>query len=314
MRHRPVLLGVLLASALVLSGCTSEADPSPDASPEASAPAVTAGTDGPFPQATGSFGEEPVLSFPDAEPSAGLQVDVLEEGAGAVVASGDLLVVDYLGQVWGGEVFDGSYERGEPATFSIGTGAVIQGWDIGLVGRTVGSRVLVTIPPDLGYGAEGNPMAGIQGTDTLVFVVDIIGAYASDAAGSPDATVTAEAASVTPVVEGTVGEPATIRVSEGSPEPAEVRTTVLARTDDGPAQAGQLVVQYAAIYWDNSQGESTWDLGSPASVTIGAPEGGVFDSLLGVPLGSRVLIELPATADTPAIAVVIDVLDQISVL
>jgi peptidylprolyl isomerase len=77
--------------------------------------------------------------------------------------------------------FDSSLGSG-PAQFQIGTGNVITGWDQGLVGQTVGSQILLVIPPDLGYGAEGQPSAGIAGTDTLVFVVDIL------AAGTPPAS------------------------------------------------------------------------------------------------------------------------------
>jgi peptidylprolyl isomerase len=51
---------------------------------------------------------------------------------------------------------------------------VISGWDQGLIGKTVGSRLLLSIPPEKGYGKNGNPRAGIKGTDTLVFVVDIL--------------------------------------------------------------------------------------------------------------------------------------------
>jgi peptidylprolyl isomerase len=64
-----------------------------------------------------------------------------------------------------------------PAAFQIGAGRVIDGWDQGLVGQKIGSQVLLVIPPELGYGANGNPDAGISGTDTLVFVVDILDAY-----------------------------------------------------------------------------------------------------------------------------------------
>ena len=66
--------------------------------------------------------------------------------------------------------------RGAPAQFPIGAGQVIAGWDQGLVGKTVGSQLLMVIPPDQGYGAAGNAQAGIKGTDTLVFVVDILDA------------------------------------------------------------------------------------------------------------------------------------------
>ena len=91
------------------------------------------------------------------------------------VEAGDTIVCDYLGQVWNGEVFDNSYDRGTPLTFQIGVGMVIKGWDDGLIGQRVGSRVLLSIPSDLGYGARGVPQAGIKGGDTLVFVTDIVG-------------------------------------------------------------------------------------------------------------------------------------------
>ena len=64
-----------------------------------------------------------------------------------------------------------------PADFVIGKGSVIAGWDEGLVGQTVGSQVLLVVPPDKGYGTAGNSSVGISGTDTLVFVVDILDAY-----------------------------------------------------------------------------------------------------------------------------------------
>ena len=52
---------------------------------------------------------------------------------------------------------------------------VIRGWDDGLVGQRVGSRVLLSIPSELGYGERGVPQAGIKGGDTLVFVTEILG-------------------------------------------------------------------------------------------------------------------------------------------
>ena len=54
---------------------------------------------------------------------------------------------------------------------------VIPGWDKGLAGQTVGRRVMLVIPPADGYGKTGSPQAHIKGTDTLVFVVDILGAF-----------------------------------------------------------------------------------------------------------------------------------------
>ena len=128
-----------------------------------------------FAEASGSFGQKPTLTFPDAQPSQELEVRVLSRGDGPLVEAGDDLEVHYLGQTWNGNVFDNSYDRGSSISFPIGVGAVIGGWDDGLVGQQVGSRVLLSIPPHLGYGERGNPAAGIRGTDTLVFVVDIVG-------------------------------------------------------------------------------------------------------------------------------------------
>ena len=128
-----------------------------------------------LPQATGGFGEKPQITFPAGDAPEGLQVKVLVQGDGAEVAAGDNIVVHYLGQSWGGEVFDNSYDRGATIDFPIGMGAVIGGWDQGLVGQLVGSRVLLSIPPELGYGQRGVPQAGIGPGATLVFVVDIVG-------------------------------------------------------------------------------------------------------------------------------------------
>lgn len=124
---------------------------------------------------TGDFGQKPSLAFEDVAASPELEVEVLVEGDGAVVEAGDQIICNYLGQVWGGDVFDNSFDRGQALDFQIGVGMVIRGWDDGLVGQRVGSRVLLSIPSDLGYGDFGVPQAGIKGGDTLVFVTDILG-------------------------------------------------------------------------------------------------------------------------------------------
>ena len=117
------------------------------------------------------------LDFTTAhEPTGELIATTLIKGDGAVVEKGQTLTVDYLGQVYNADKpFDESYSK-EPAEFPIGVGQVIAGWDERLVGRTVGSRVILEIPPNKGYGEKGNKDAGIKGTDTLFFVVDILGA------------------------------------------------------------------------------------------------------------------------------------------
>lgn len=130
----------------------------------------------------------PTITVPDAEPPADLVAQLLIEGDGPVVESGQSITVHYTGMLWlpsdfelppgaqgTGEVFDSSWTRGTPATFPIGTGGVIPGWDKGLVDQRVGSQVLLVIPPADGY-PEGS--GSIPAGATLVFVVDILDASA----------------------------------------------------------------------------------------------------------------------------------------
>ena len=115
----------------------------------------------------------PTITIPATDPPADLKIAQLKIGTGAEVQAGDDVVVHYVGVNWNtGVTFDSSWARGEPATFN--TNAVIAGFTAALVGQTVGSQVIVIIPPDQGYGAAGSP-PDIGGTDTLVFVVDILG-------------------------------------------------------------------------------------------------------------------------------------------
>ena len=142
-------------------------------------------------QATNGGGTLPTVTAPASGSTAGptikiaakvtppktLQVKTLIKGTGATVAKGQNLVVQYTGVNWRtAKVFDSSWARNAPYTVVIGAGQVIKGWDTGLVGQTVGSRVLLVIPPADGYGTKGASSAGINGTDTLVFVVDILAA------------------------------------------------------------------------------------------------------------------------------------------
>jgi peptidylprolyl isomerase len=103
-----------------------------------------------------------------------LIVQPLIKGTGAVVKAGQYIKVSYTGVLWkNGKKFDASADHGASFDTQIGAGKVITGWDKGLVGQTVGSRLLLIVPPAEGYGAKGSPPL-IGAKDTLVFVVDIL--------------------------------------------------------------------------------------------------------------------------------------------
>lgn len=120
---------------------------------------------------------KPTITVPKTKAPTKLVTQPLIQGSGPKVTAGQNISVHYTGVVWKtGKEFDSSFKRGTAASFAIGVGQVVKGWDQGLVGQPVGSRVLLVIPPALGYGTQGQPDAGIKGTDTLVFVVDILDA------------------------------------------------------------------------------------------------------------------------------------------
>lgn len=109
------------------------------------------------------------------KPTKDLQVGYLIKGSGDETAPGDQLYVNYLGQVYGGkEPFDDSYSTGQPFNFVLGQSQVVKGWDQGLEGVPVGSRVILAIPPDLGYGKKGQ--GDIKANDTMYFVIDVLAA------------------------------------------------------------------------------------------------------------------------------------------
>jgi len=135
---------------------------------------------GDLPTVSAAQGSAPKVTIPKGvTPPTTLVTKTLIKGSGPVVTKGEFVVVQYTGVNWRtGQVFDSSWERSLPYSFKIGASPsqVIPGWDQGLVGQTVGSRVLLVIPPKDAYGSAGQSQAGIKGTDTLVFVVDIISA------------------------------------------------------------------------------------------------------------------------------------------
>ncbi len=173
---RPLLLAV--AFSLLAAGC-GYADPGGSASTGGPA----AGTDVPtaIPSPTPSLSPSPggddfnagqglpVVTLPD-----GLRYIDLVAGSGAQPGKGDTISVQYTGWLSkGGTPFDSSRTRGTPASFQIGVGAVIPGWDEAVITMKVGGKRKLILPPALGYGAAGQPPT-IPANSTLVFIVELL--------------------------------------------------------------------------------------------------------------------------------------------
>ncbi|MEU8891977.1 FKBP-type peptidyl-prolyl cis-trans isomerase [Streptomyces sp. NPDC048442] len=126
--------------------------------------------------------EAATITIPKNDPPKKLVADTLIEGDGAEVKKGQTVYMQYSGAAWKlnegkpkAELFDASWKTGAPFVTPIGAGQVIPGWDEGLVGKKVGSRVLLVIPPEKAYGKEAKGET-MPANSTLVFVVDILAA------------------------------------------------------------------------------------------------------------------------------------------
>ena len=123
--------------------------------------------------AAGKFGSEPTVTVPtSAAPTQMLSSDLIA-GTGAAAKAGDTLQVQYVLATYSTHKVQQSSWTSSPFSFKLGTGQVIKGWDLGIVGMREGGRRELIIPASLGYGAQsqGN---GIAANDTLVFVVDLL--------------------------------------------------------------------------------------------------------------------------------------------
>ncbi|MFB9313664.1 FKBP-type peptidyl-prolyl cis-trans isomerase [Nocardioides plantarum] len=186
-RRWPLLASAALL-AVTLVGCGSEDDDESGTDPAPTTPTTSASS-----TAGSESGEQGAelpawspkiltegdavtgLDFTDTpKPGAELQVATVTKGDGPKVEAGQSITVHYYGSLYQSEKpFDESYSGGQPATFAIGVGQVIPGWDQAIPGIPVGSRIIMSIPPDLGYGAAGSPPV-IPANAPLFFVVDIL--------------------------------------------------------------------------------------------------------------------------------------------
>jgi len=136
-------------------------------------------TDAALPKVTGNpGGGNPTVTLPTGvSPPTALVQKVLISGSGAVISTGQRLMLQYVGVDWNtGKQFDSSFARKEITSYVFGSDTVISGWNKGLAGKRVGDRVLLVVPASEAYGSKGVASAGIGGGDTLVFVVDIVDA------------------------------------------------------------------------------------------------------------------------------------------
>lgn len=102
-----------------------------------------------------------------------LIIEDLHPGDGKAAVKGALITTHYQGWLADGTPFDSSFERGKPFQCVIGTGRVIKGWDLGLMGLRVGGKRRLTVPATLAYGERGMGNRVPPGAD-LTFEIELL--------------------------------------------------------------------------------------------------------------------------------------------
>jgi len=298
---------LLTVPLLAVAGCSGGSHASTATSPSSSGQVSRTGV-----EVIGAVGVKPTLKIPTTTAPKQLDTEILSEGTGAKVVSGQTLVANYLGQTWdlkSGQpnVFDNSYDRKQPAGFPIGVGAVIKGWDQGLVGQQVGSRILLVIPPSLAYATSDGSSNELVGK-TLVFVVDLIGVL--DKGVSATGAVAHALPAGYPKISSVSGKKPTITSVKGVKVGKNATSVLLVKGTGAPIDPTK-VLAVQVIETDLKTGKETqrtWDIGpqiAPAQQVLA-----VITALSGQRVGSRAIAITPSKDSSVGIAVVVDVVAQ----
>ncbi|WP_112468125.1 FKBP-type peptidyl-prolyl cis-trans isomerase [Streptomyces triticisoli] len=302
MRRRSLLLSVP-AGLVTLAACGNDKSgsskasesPSPSASVPSSAPSPKI-VSGPLPEITAGtkFGEKPTVAKGSGAPSKDIAVKTVIAGGGRTIAENDYVQAHYLGQIWDtGKIFDNSYDRKAPLIIQLSQGTIIDGWRYALEGKKVGSRVEFSVPPTWGYGTQGNAQAGIKGTDTLVFVVDVQNTFNSKSSAQ-GRTVPQNNAGLPEVGTNTDGAAPSITVPKAAAPKKLVADYVI--EGDGPVVKAEstVLVQYKGVLWDGGKEfDSTYQRDTLASFSLQQVVKGWAEGLTGKKVGSRVLVVVP---------------------
>jgi peptidylprolyl isomerase len=167
---RPVLALIAVVAVLGISACGNDDKSSAGPVKQQETQTETA----PSEDALKDTSTKPQIPKPTGIPPRRLVKRDIVKGKGPAAKPGDTVTVNYVGENFSNGVeFDSSWESGQTFPVQLGAGSVIAGWDKGLVGIRKGGRRMLTIPPEMGYGAQGYP-PDIPPNETLVFVVDAI--------------------------------------------------------------------------------------------------------------------------------------------
>lgn len=179
----------------------------------------------------------------------GLQYAIVKKGDGPVPKKGDNITAHYHGMTADGNVFDSSYERGQPFEVPIGAGRVIKGWDEAFQMLPVGSKAVLILPPDLAYGERGMPQAGIAPNATLEFHVELLDAKSFEVKHKP---------------------PYAYDESKAVVLPSGLKYVIVEEGDGPKPETGETInVHYHGLLADGTKFDSSFERGSPFQTQAG---------------------------------------------
>lgn len=267
-----------VSAALVLCACGSDTD---------SADAV-------FESIEISDGATPKVTVPEGFSSASTETKVVKAGGGETLEDGDTVKVNYLavnGRT--GEQFDSSYASGQTATFTLDESSLLPGFIKALGGQKIGSRILVAIAPEDGFGQARDEL-DLKADDTMVFLFDLVADVPEEAQGTEKKL----SADRPKIVLDDDDHPSGFTVDEkAAQEPTAPSLDVVIEGDGPVIEDGQTVIaQYVGqIYPDGDVFDTSWDdsMPIPLQMVEGAAIPCFTDQIPGQKVGSRVLLVCP---------------------
>lgn len=286
MRRIAAALLVPLAACLALVGCSSSSAPS-------------TGNANAAVKVSGSFDKAPTVSIPAEKASTKLATSTPIKGTGALLKNGDSALANIAVYKWTGTkhtLVDSTFVTGPQM---IPTQMGLPGLVTALKGAHVGSRIVAVLPPKYGYGVSGQPQLRITGSDTLVWVIDLLQQYSAtqSATGSQVSTGGGKLPSVT----AKSGQAPAIAVPKNSPPTKLSVTTLIQGSGPKLAKGDTAVAQYVGVNWRTGKVfGSSWPAGQGApgqllSFQVGGQQvlPGLSNGLAGIPVGSRVMVVIP---------------------
>jgi peptidylprolyl isomerase len=282
MRRRTAALLAPLAAVAALAGCSSSGTAKPASDSV---------------QVTGPEGKAPTVHIPPQKAGSALITKTLVNGHGPKLTAGDSYLANFDVFLWRGKtnklIFSSFTHAPEVLPVTMG----LSGLQKALTGERVGSRVLAVLPPKYGYGTRGNSQIGVQPTDTLVWVVDLLHSFAPNASASGQ-NISNGGGSLPTISAGAGGAPQ-ISVPKTAP-PSKLVVKTLIKGTGTPLKAKQsIVVRYAGSIWRTGQlFNSNWPTAAQPTIppnvfTLGQLIPAWNTGLVGVPVGSRVMLVVP---------------------